>query len=78
MITAVPRLPEPSWDNPTPVDWSTGFRYVANVPPMAIGPQFMGLGQEREPFPTPLAIVTGLALGLGIGLFLGARLPRRR
>lgn len=28
-----------------PVPYGTGFKYVANVPPVAIGPQFRGAGE---------------------------------
>lgn len=68
--------PRPSWNNPDPTNWATGFSYVSHVPPAAIGPQIAGQAEGDKPKFPALILVAGIVLGLAGGLFLGYRVKR--
>jgi hypothetical protein len=76
MIAMKQIAPHPSWNNPTPEDWRTGFSYVARVPPVAIGPQIAPtlLGQDEDTAKTigfaGLALVALVGIGtLALGFY---------
>lgn len=72
MIAARQIAPHPSvtWD--TPERFPTGFSYVANVPPMAVGPQFAGALGQPGPLQLHWAEVMVLLALAGAGAAAGA------
>jgi len=76
MVNATMIPPQSSYSNPDPVNWPTGFRHTAHVPPQAIGPQFAGNGIGADA-PVPLFLPMLLALGVGTMIYFATRGPRR-
>ena len=75
MITTTQIAPRPSWTNPNPTSWDTGFKYVATSPAMAIGPQFRGAAERSGG--TSLVLAGLLAAAAG-GLYYALRPARGR
>jgi len=75
MVTTTQIAPHPSWTNPTPEQWPTGFEYVATSPAMAIGPQFRGATDQSNGRNVILTLLLATAAG---GLWYALRDPRSR